>query len=77
MSLALIAFVLLRAAGAAGGLVTFLFLMVPPVHMYRQLKGAYSLSRWSALWRTFLLLNFASVAMTLFFLMLLALGLLA
>jgi hypothetical protein len=76
VSLALIAFVLLRTAGIAGGFLTFLFLLVPPLHMYRQLKGAYGLSRWSALWRTFLLLNFASVAMTLFFLMLLALGLL-
>jgi hypothetical protein len=77
MSLALIAFVLLRSLGIEAGWVTFLFLLVPPVHMYRQLKGAYGLSRWSAAWRTFVLLNFASVAMTLFFLMLLALGLLA
>jgi hypothetical protein len=77
MSLALIAFVTLRTIGLAGGLVTLLFLLLPPVHMYRQLKGAYALSRRSALWRTFILLNFASVAMTLFFLMLLALGLLA
>jgi hypothetical protein len=76
MSLALIAFVLLRTAGITSGLLTFLFLLVPPIHMYRQLKGAYGLSRWSALWRTFLLLNFATIAITLFFLMLLALGLL-
>jgi hypothetical protein len=76
MSLALIAFVLLRTAGITGGLLTLLFLLVPPVHMYRQLKGAYGLSRWSALWRTFLLLNFASVALSLFSLMLLTLGLL-
>jgi hypothetical protein len=77
MSLALIAFVLLRTIGITSGWVTFFFLLVPPVHMYRQLKGAYQLSRWSAAWRTFLLLNFASVAMSFFFLMLLALGLIA
>ena len=77
MSLALIAFVLLRSIGLGDGLLTLLFLLVPPVHMYRQLKGAYQLSRWSAFWRTFLLLNFASVAMTLFFLMLLAFGLIS
>jgi hypothetical protein len=77
MSLALIAFVLLRTIGIDGGWVTLFFLLVPPVHMYRQLKGTYQLSRWSAAWRTFVLLNFASIAMTLFFLMLLALGLLA
>jgi hypothetical protein len=30
---------------------TGLLLLVPPIHMYRQLRGAYDLSRPSALWR--------------------------
>jgi hypothetical protein len=48
--------------------------LVPPVHMYRQLKGAYELRIFSALWRTAFLLWFAFIAATLFFVLLLALG---
>jgi hypothetical protein len=77
MSMVLIAFVLLRTIGVAHGLVTFAFLLVPPVHMYRQLKGAYALSRASALWRTIALLFISSVTVTLFGLLLLGLGLLS
>jgi hypothetical protein len=39
---------------------------VPPFHMYRQLKGAYGLSRFGALWRLTLLLSFALTALILF-----------
>ncbi|HZF94856.1 MAG TPA: DUF3667 domain-containing protein [Allosphingosinicella sp.] len=77
MSMVLIAFVLLRTIGVAHGLVTFAFLLVPPVHMYRQLKGAYALSRASALWRTIALLFISSLTVTLFGLLLLGLGLLS
>ena len=49
-------------------------LLVPPIHIYRQLRGAYQLSRWSAIWRTAALIVFAFVAATLFFLLLLTLG---
>ena len=41
-------------------------LLVPPFHMYRQLKGAYGLSRFAALWRWALLLTFAAIAFSLF-----------
>ena len=51
-------------------------MFVPPVHMYRQLRGAYGLRWWSALLRTILLLVFAMIAATLFTLMLVALGVL-
>ncbi len=47
---------------------------VPPVHMYKQLKYAYGLRRFSAIWRTFVLLWFATIAATLYFLLLLSLG---
>ena len=40
--------------------------LVPPFHMYRQLKGAYGLSRWSSIWRWVLLLTFAAIAFSLF-----------
>ena len=50
------------------------FVFVPPFHMYRQLKGTYGLGWKSALARTFLLLIFASIAVTLFALLVITLG---
>jgi hypothetical protein len=46
------------------------------VHWYRQLKGAYGLSRRSALWRTAVLLVFTSITVSLFTTILLGLGVL-
>lgn len=63
---------LLVAAGAQA-VAGFLF-FVPPFHMYRQLKGAYQLSRLGALIRTVLLVAFAFVAATLFLLAAVAIG---
>ena len=76
MSLALVAFLVLRSIGIKGGFMNTLLVLVPPVHMYRQLRGAYQLRRRSALWRTAALLVCASTSITLFFLLLLALGVL-
>ncbi|HYE28637.1 MAG TPA: DUF3667 domain-containing protein [Allosphingosinicella sp.] len=76
MSLTLIASVLLSALGAWGEALASFLILVPPVHIYRQLRGAYLLSRWSALWRTVALLFLANVALALFALLLLALGVL-
>jgi hypothetical protein len=50
-------------------------MLIPPVHMYRQLKGAYGLTPGSALARTFLLVAFSGVAIGLFLLLLFGLGL--
>jgi Protein of unknown function (DUF3667) len=50
-------------------------MLIPPFHIYRQLKGTYGLSRGSALTRTFLLVAFSIVALGLFFLALFGLGL--
>ena len=55
------------------GLLTFTFGV--PVHMFAQLKGAYSLSWFSAAWRTLFLLLFCSIAFTLFLLTIIMLGL--
>lgn len=46
-----------------------------PVHMYAQLKSAYGLSWFSALWRTWFLLWFSLFALVLFLLIIIALGL--
>src|SRR4030095_16153191 len=57
-------------AGRVGGIVEGLtFAATPfviPAHMYFQLKGAYGLRTFSALWRTFFLLIFCSIALVFF-----------
>jgi hypothetical protein len=63
---------LLVAAGLSA-VAGFLF-FVPPFHMYRHLKGAYQLGRFSALLRTFALVSFAIVAAGLFMTAAVALG---
>ncbi|MCL6742037.1 DUF3667 domain-containing protein [Sphingomonas sp. RB56-2] len=65
----------LLVAGGYSGLASMLF-FIPPIHMYRQLKGAYSLSRTSAVLRTFALVTFSFIAGTLFFLTAVAIGVL-
>lgn len=59
---------------AATGLAATLFLVIPPVHMYKQLRYGYRLRRFSAIWRTFALLVIVTVTSTMFFLLLLYLG---
>jgi hypothetical protein len=76
MSLGFIVLSLLRPLGLSQTLVGLAITLIPPVHMYRQLRGAYELTRYSALWRTFVLVIFAFVAASLFFMLLLALGVL-
>src|SRR5437868_10035814 len=61
---------LLLAASSVVGLVSdsvaSLAWFVPPVHMYRQLRGAYCVSKRGAVWRTALLTLFAFIAISLF-----------
>jgi hypothetical protein len=77
MSMALIAMVLLGTLGMPGGLIALAVLIVPPIHIFRQLRGAYGLGALSALWRTAALIFIAMLTSTLFLMLLLALGLLA
>lgn len=76
MSLLLMAVVVvattLKGAGAAVGAIAAL---IVPVHMFAQLKGAYSLSVFSTLWRTVVLLIFCEIAATLFIVSIIYLGL--
>lgn len=76
MSLGLVMLSLLRAVGVSQALIGLAFTFVPPIHIYRQLRGAYGLRWFSALWRTAALLVFAGLAAMIFFTMLLALGVL-
>ena len=57
-----------------GGVATTLAVLYVPVHMYRQLRGAYRLSRLGALVRATLLLFFSLFAVITFMLLLLAMG---
>jgi hypothetical protein len=74
MSLGLIVLSLLRPLGVGEIFMGFAITLVPPIHIYRQLRGAYSLSRLSALWRTAALLAIALIAAILFFVLLVLLG---
>ena len=51
-------------------------LVLQPLHMFRQLRGAYTLSFFGAAWRTLFLLAFALIATVIFLLLLLTVGLL-
>lgn len=72
MSLMVIALTLLGKAGIPG--VGLAAVVIPPVHMYRQLRGAYGTRRRWAIVRTVALVMFASATLLLFLLMLLTLG---
>lgn len=72
MMLLVVAGGLLTLAGASA--VVPWLLLLPPWHMYRQLKGAYRLSRAGALFRTALLLWAAVVILILWGVMVVAIG---
>ena len=72
MMLLMIAGGVLAVAGL-GGIAGLLF-FVPPFHMYRQLKGAYELGRFSAIMRTVALVTLAFIAVGLFIAAVVAIG---
>lgn len=76
MSVGFIILTLLHPLGLPESVAINAMVWIPPIHMYRQLRGAYALSRFSALWRTLALIVFASIAATLFAMLLLLLGVL-
>jgi hypothetical protein len=69
---------LLLAASSLVGLVSesiaSIAWFVPPMHMYRQLRGTYGISKRGAVWRTILLTIFAFIAISLFASLLFAVG---
>lgn len=73
MTLLVVTAVLIGLAGL--GQIAGFAMLIPPFHIYRQLKGTYGLSRGGALVRTALLVAFSIVALGLFFLGLFGLGL--
>jgi hypothetical protein len=65
MSLLIVACALLGLVGMSSLAVTLL-LLVPPLHMFVQLRGTYRLGWFSSFWRTVMLLGIAGTAFLLF-----------
>lgn len=57
---------MLRALGVPQSIIGLLFVFGPPFHIYKQLRGAYRVGRFGALWRTVALLVSATIAGVLF-----------
>lgn len=62
--------------GLGSDVIAIVALFAPPLHIFFQMKGAYRLRGWSALLRTFVLLNMITFIVVIFALLLLGLGLL-
>jgi hypothetical protein len=74
MSLLIVACALLGLGGMSALAVTLL-LLVPPLHMFLQLRGTYRLGLFASLWRTVLLLAVAGTAFLLFIVLVLFMSL--
>lgn len=74
MSLLFIAVSILGTIPGGSGWAFTLFATAAPLHLYKQLKNAYGLTRFSALWRFFVLLICITVVQMLFLQTLLVLG---
>jgi len=76
MSLLFITCAIMAAIGIPGGMWTTLLIIYPPIHIYRQLRHAYKLSRLEAVIRSLVMFIFVIISIVLFFGILLALGVL-
>jgi hypothetical protein len=74
MTLFYVSLVLLGKLGLGGGVLGLLGITIPLLHIYKQLKGAYGLSRFSAAWRTLVLTMLIFVILFVFIDLLLVLG---
>jgi hypothetical protein len=73
MSLLVVVVALLGAVGVSEAVLGWATL-IPPLHLYSQLRGGYRLGRAGAMWRTAVLLVFTSITLAMFTLLLLWLG---
>lgn len=74
MSLLFIVLSIIGTSGTIGFWAFAALVLVPPIHLYKQLRGAYGLSRFSAFWRLMALSLFIWVVLILFLQALLLLG---
>lgn len=66
MSLLFIALSLVSLVGIGGDWIFLALAVIPPIHIYKQLRGTYGLSRLSALWRLAMLSAFIVIVLLLF-----------
>lgn len=74
MTLMFILLSLLVKAGMPGGWAFFLAVLIAPLHIYKQLKNSYALSRFSTIWRCIFLIWAINMIITLFLQALFLLG---
>ena len=74
MSLLAIILTTLNSLGVSKQIVAFAWLIIPPWHLYSQLKGSYRLGRLGAVWRTAWTLVFAILTLIVFTVLLLYLS---
>ncbi len=74
MSLLFIAASLIALIPVGGVFVALMLPLVPPIHLYKQLRGGYELGRFSALWRLIAISGFIWIVLILFLQALLLLG---
>lgn len=74
MTLLILTLTLLGMAGVSAGAIFFASTLIPAIHIYKQLRGAYGLSRFSAFWRLCVLTVFITIILTLFLQLLLVIG---
>ncbi|MBX7527867.1 DUF3667 domain-containing protein [Qipengyuania vesicularis] len=74
MTLLILGLVLAGMAGLHEIFIVFGTLLIPPIHLYKHLRGAYGLSRFSAIWRLVLMLLFIAIVLVLFLQLLLVIG---
>jgi hypothetical protein len=74
MTLLFIAVSVLHAVGVSAEVTVPLVLLAPPIHLYKQLRHAYELSRFSAFWRLMVLSAFIWIILLIFLQVLFLLG---
>ncbi len=74
MSLLFIAVSVASMVGLPTGLLATAAFLIPALHIYKQLRGTYNLSRFSAIWRFFMLFISINIVLVLFLQALLVLG---
>ncbi|MAY20148.1 MAG: hypothetical protein CL955_05975 [Erythrobacteraceae bacterium] len=74
VTLLFIAVSVLSAIGAHEAILFFSMVLIPPIHLYKQLRGAYEIGRFSAFWRLMFLSMCIWIVLLLFLQILLALG---
>lgn len=67
--------VLVMQFSAIDTYVVYAALIIAPVHMFAQLRGAYGVGIWGGLWRTMVLALFCTIVMVMFMMAILYLGL--